>query len=105
MSDMQDEKTIQAAGKTTAPRILPEQIEATIVGETYTVLPSGRVTVCELALVNGFTVRGESSVVSIENFDAEIGRAFSRKKAVDQIWPLEAYLLKQRLYEDGLRKR
>ena len=71
-------------------------VAAAIVGETYTVLPSGRVTVCELTLKNGFTVRGESAVVFIENFDVEIGRDVARKKAVDQVWQLLGYELRSK---------
>ena len=72
-------------------------IEAAIAGETYTILPSGRVTVCELTLQNGFTVRGESACVFIENFDAEMGRRIARENAVRQIWPLLGYALRDKL--------
>jgi hypothetical protein len=59
----------------------------------------GLLTFCVLVLRNGFTVTGESACVSPENFDAEIGRKVARQKAVEKIWPLEGYLLKQRLHE------
>ncbi|HAL1282790.1 TPA: hypothetical protein H5R18_004651, partial [Escherichia coli] len=36
---------------------------------------------------------------SPENFDAEIGRKVARKNAIEKIWPLEGYLLKQKLSE------
>ncbi len=41
----------------TAPRLTPQAIEAKIVNQTYTILPSGKVMVCELTLTNGYTVR------------------------------------------------
>ncbi len=85
----------------TAPRITPEHIDSLIVDETYTVLPSGKVMVCELILKNGFSVRGESSCVSKANFDRDIGILVSRRNAVDQIWQLEGYLLQQRLHEEA----
>lgn len=97
--DLADEALIQAAGATRAPRLTPADIDSAIVGETFTVLPSGRVTVCELTLKNGFTVRGESAVVSIENFDAAIGEKVARDNARSKVWELEGYLLKQRLFE------
>ena len=56
-------------------------------------------TFCVLVLRNGFTVTGESACASPENFDAEIGRQIARQKAVDKIWPLMGYHLKQRLAE------
>ena len=77
----------------TAPRVTPADIESEIVGETYTILPSGRVTVCELTLKNGFTVRGESAVVHIENFNIEIGRKVSRESALKQVWQLLGFRL------------
>lgn len=84
--------------KLDAPRLTPELIDSIIVGETYTVLPSKRTMVCELTLKNGFTVRGESSCVSIENFNQELGEKISKADARDKLWQLEGYLLKQSLY-------
>lgn len=94
------EREIQAKAGTRweqgkAPRVTMEEVNAQIMGETYTVLPSGRVTVCELTLKNGFTVRGESAVVFIENNVPQTGREIARKNAVDQIWPLLGYQLRE----------
>lgn len=80
-----------------APRLSPKSIDAVIVGKTFTMLPSGKCMVCELTLRNGFTVRGESSCVSKENFDQEIGEDISFNNARDKIWQLEGYLLQERL--------
>lgn len=80
-----------------APRVTPDDVQAEIVGETYTVLPSGRVTVCELTLKNGFTVRGESAVVHIENFNADIGRRVSRENAAKEVWQLLGFRLRDKL--------
>ncbi len=101
MSDEQaTEKKIRDKGLN-APRLSPANIDAVIVSETFTTLPSGKCMVCELTLVNGFTVRGESATVSKENFDIEIGQDISRKDARDKVWGFEGYLLQQRLHEDG----
>lgn len=94
------EREIQAKAGTRweqgkAPRVTMDEVNAQIMGETYTVLPSGRVTVCELTLKNGFTVRGESAVVFIENNVPQTGREIARKNAVDQIWPLLGYQLRE----------
>lgn len=78
-----------------APRVTIDDVLAEIIGETYTVLPSGRVTVCELTLKNGFTVRGESAVVFIENNIPEYGRKVARDKAIDQIWQLLGFRLRE----------
>jgi len=103
-SGTSDEAELEQQIQTTkpkAPRLSPADIDAAIVGETFTVLPSGRVTVCELTLRNGFTVRGESAVVSIENFNAEIGERVARQNARGKIWELEGYLLREKLHAEG----
>lgn len=101
------EREIQAKADVTprwaqgqAPRVTMDMVNAQIVGETYTVLPSGRVTVCELTLANGFTVRGESAVVFIENNVPQIGREIARENAVNQIWPLLGFRLRDKLAAD-----
>jgi topoisomerase IA-like protein len=123
-TDAQIEAEIQAKGKTAA-RITPADIEANIVSETYFTAYDGRygalandsyvgrevpkannadlvplelLTFCILTLRNGFTVTGESACASPENFDAEIGRKIARANAVQKIWPLMGYELKQRLH-------
>ena len=54
-------------------------------------------TFCVLVLKNGFTVTGESACASPENFDAEIGRKIARANAINKVWPLMGYALKERL--------
>ncbi len=56
-------------------------------------------TFCVLVLKNGFTVTGESACASPENFDAEIGRKIARENAVQKVWPLMGYQLRQTLHE------
>ena len=53
-------------------------------------------TFCVLLLRNGFTVTGESACVSPENFDAKIGRKVARENAIEKMWPLMGYALKER---------
>jgi len=98
MNDDELEKEIQAKGLN-APRLNPDKIQEVIVGEEFYVFPSSQLTVCCLTLENGFTVTGESACVSPENFDAKIGKDVSRKNAINKIWALEGYALKQKLYD------
>lgn len=104
------EKAILARGLT-APRVTPSQIESVIAAEYITTadkalagMPTtpamGLLTICVLVLRNGFTVIGKSACASPENFDAEIGARIAREDAVDQIWALEGYLLKQHLFDN-----
>lgn len=97
----EDEKAIESEIQEkglNAPRLSPESIDSVIVGEDYHVFPGTTLTVCCLVLRNGFTVTGESAAVSMENFDAELGRKIARRKARDKIWQLEGYALCDRLW-------
>lgn len=109
MTDDKIEQEIQDKGLT-APRITPADLEANIAGEfSFTVGNAARalqcpvseavdlLTICVLTLKNGFTVTGESACASPENFDAELGYKIARQNAVNKVWPLMGYALKERL--------
>lgn len=98
MSEQEIEKEIVEKGLT-APRLTPGDIDRVIISETYTILPSGKAMVCEITLVNGYTVRGESACVSKENFDEGIGRKIAFENARNKVWELEGYLLQNKLWE------
>ena len=116
-SDNAIEREIVAKGLT-APRVTSADIEANIASEHYFTagealqndcncheqvgeIPPALdlLTFCVIILRNGFTVTGESACASPENFDAEIGRKIARAAAVNKIWPLMGYELKERLYQ------
>lgn len=125
MNDKTIEQEIQAKGLT-APRVTPDAIEGEIVGEYFftaadgynaapcfdptgqpgDALPAplalGLLTFCVLQLRNGFTVTGESACASPENFDAEIGRKIARHNAVQKIWPLLGFRLRDALVRSAL---
>ena len=94
------EQDVQDKGLT-APRITPDDIDAKIIGEQFYVFPGTTLTVCCLALANGFAVTGHSAAASRDNFDAEIGRKIARADAREKIWPLEGYLLRESLNFHG----
>lgn len=82
-----------------APRLTPDAVDATVMSEAYWRVPGSPVTVCALTLINGFVVVGTSAPVSAQNFDEGLGRRIARQDAREQIWKLEGYLLRQRMYE------
>ena len=123
MNPQQIEQEIQTKGLT-APRVTPADIEANITSTFYFTaaqgaeksardngsyaagspaegLALGLLTFCVLVLRNGFTVTGESACASPENFDAELGRKIARQNAVQKIWPLLGFALKERLHAEG----
>lgn len=96
--DKEIEKEIIEKGLT-APRITIEHVENKIVEAQFHQFEGTTFTVCLLTLENGFQVSGESACASPENFDAELGRKIAHDNAVQKIWALEGYLLKQKLHE------
>jgi len=109
------EQEIQSKGLT-APRVTPADIEAEIASEHFfaagdAAFPGDAIagsdmaaysalallTFCVLRLKNGFTVTGESACASPENFDAEIVRKIARQNAVQKIWPLLGFRLRDEL--------
>ena len=105
----------------TAPRVTPADIEANIESWWYFTAAEGAegagaagmpyseqppvgassplrlLTFCVLVLRNGFTVTGESACASPANFDAALGRKIARANAINRVWPLMGYALKERL--------
>ena len=80
-------------------KVTKEGIEKRIKGSSYMVLPDSTVTVCNILLENGFSVRGESACVDPRNFDMEIGRQLAYRDAFSKLWPLEGYLLAERRFQ------
>ena len=102
MATQEEWDEAERADHARAPRVTLEQVRLAIASDTYTVLPSGKVMVCELTLYNGFTVRGECAVVDAANFRADIGREMSRKRAEDKVWEVLGFQLQDRLHhQDG----
>ena len=59
-------------------------------------------TFCVLVLRNGYTVTGESACASPENFDAELGKKIARQNAINKVWPLMGYALKETIHQQSL---
>lgn len=51
------------------------------------------VTMCNIALDNGYSVRGESACVDPVNFNQEIGQQLAFEDAFRKLWPLYGFLL------------
>lgn len=126
MNDQQIEQEIQAK-RLSAPRVTPENVEASIAMEYYFTAehgvegavargelwardaagvafdrPLGHITLCVLIMRNGHKIVGVNcGPVSGANFDAELARKLARKNAVDQIWPLLGFSLRERLVAYG----
>ena len=104
MNDQDIEQAIQAKGLT-APRVTPADIKALMdrIVYTFDVRPNGSTTTLAHAFLDGdfYLATGVSSCVSVENFDAELGKdiaiAGAKAAAEDKLWELEGYALRERL--------
>lgn len=78
-----------------APKVTPNDVNAVIKSESYYTPPDHpQVTICILTTyIKDFVVVGvNEGPVNPANFDAEIGQALARQKAIDQLWPLMGFL-------------
>lgn len=122
MTDEQIEQEIRTKGLT-APRITPEDVEAAIASEHYFTAEHGiegavsrgelwarhaaewpgdtpmpYITHCVIILRNGHKIVGvNTGAVSNANFDPELARRLARQDAINQIWPLLGFALRERL--------
>lgn len=78
-----------------APRVTEDDIRAKIATVEY--VHHETTTLCIITMRNGFRVIGHSTPASAENYDSGIGQSYAYKNAFSQIWPLEGYLLRQRI--------
>lgn len=82
-------------------KVTVENITDRIAGMRFTRLPDQTTTICSIIMVNGFVVHGISNCVDPANFDAQIGEREAYKRAFNQLWELEGYLLKDKLYRES----
>lgn len=66
--------------------------------EQYHVFEGSTLTVCCLTLKNGFTVTGESACVDPLNFNKELGESIAKKNAIEKIWLVAGYALKEAIF-------
>lgn len=96
------EEAPEAPQDSPARTVTVEGIEAKIVKEDYFLgLNGSTLTICVLTLANGFTVTGESACVDPANFDEALGKKYARADAFKKIWPLEGYLLREKMWQDS----
>lgn len=75
-----------------APRVTKEYIDSRIAEIKFHRL-GPTVTIGEIFLDNGYSVRGESACVNPANYNKEIGEKIAHDNAYDKLWPLFGFLL------------
>lgn len=102
----------EVAAISTQPRVTLDDIKNAIAGEYFTTAdkafdgcpimdPMKTLTICVLVLKNGFTVLGSSAPASPGNFDAAMGQKIAKEDAMQQVWPLMGFALRDRLHRDA----
>ena len=102
----------ECAANASAPRVSLASMEAKIAARYdlrgdqaigsdihLTMETLGVLSICLLVMENGFTVIGKSAPASAANFNADLGRKLAYEDAIRQLWPLEGYALRERLWE------
>ena len=65
----------------------------------YTTAPDSTLTICLLYMKNGYVVIGKSACVDASKFNEALGEKYAYEDAINQLWPLEGYLMAERLME------
>lgn len=81
--------------------LTPADIEAAIVATDYQIFSGSTVTVCMLTLRNGAKVIGYNyGSIDPARQDWDQGKKAARAMAVEKVWELEGYLLREQLYRE-----
>ena len=89
---LNDTQLDTALNASPAPRVTKEYMESRITDKSFTRF-SDTVTLCQITLDNGYSVRGESACVNPANYNQEIGERIAYDNAFNKLWPLFGFLL------------
>lgn len=90
---MNEQELAQAIESRPFPKVTKADIDARIARVDYFQMPEGTVTICQITLDNGFSVRGESACVDPRNYNKDIGESLAHKDAFSKLWPLVGFML------------
>lgn len=87
-----------APAHSTSSRLTPMQIASVIKSEEFHVFEGTTVTVCLLTLANGAKVIGHNyGSIDPANQSWVTGKQLAKEMAVEKVWELEGYLLREKL--------
>ena len=69
----------------------------------YTLMEGTTNTMCQVRMLNGYTVWGKSSFVDPAKYNQALGEKYAFEDAINQLWPLEGYLLAERRFQADLK--
>ncbi len=86
----------------TPNRVSLDSMLAKIKSEEFIHPPSiPHMTIAVIVLANGFALVGHSTPADDGNYNEELGRKYAKENAIKQMWPLEAYLLRDKMTAAG----
>lgn len=98
MSNLEQGDRQAAAVQKTPNRVTLEAMKSRIAStETIHPMCEPTMTIVVARLDNGFVLVGKSAPADPANFNAELGQQFALEDCLRQMWPLEGYLLRERL--------
>ena len=80
----------------TLPRVKPEDLEAQVKDVSF--FNDGTLTICVITTHNGFKLVGESACAHPDLYNEEIGQRLARAQALQKLWPLLGYQLRNELF-------
>jgi len=100
LSSLQLADDASAAVAKTENRVALQRLQEKVVAEEF-LHPASipHMTIAVLITENGFALVGKAAPADAENYNEELGQKFAREDAMRQLWPLEAYLLRQSMWE------
>ena len=78
-------------------KVTMEHLESIVDKESYSY--DETLTICVITTKNGFKVTGESACADPAIYNKADGEKYAKQAAIEKLWPLEGYLLKQRLFD------
>jgi hypothetical protein len=98
LTSLQASDDAAKAVQKTKHRVSLDDMLRKIMSEEYiwpTSIP--HLTICILITDNGYALIGKSAPADPDNFDIDAGKNFAKEDAIRQLWPLEGYLLRERM--------
>ena len=100
MSTLEQGDKLAGAGAV-GPRVTLDGMKDKIKSEQYFHPDCApHVTICVLEVENGFILVGHSAPADPANYDEGKGKTFAKDDALRELWALEGYLLRQKLYDN-----
>lgn len=99
-SNLQAGDDLAASNPNIGERVTLQQLHDKISSVEYlNPISAPTLTIAVVILDNGYSIIGESACADPKKFNSEIGRQFALESAVRKIWPLEGYMLRERLHQ------